>query len=91
MQPIILPVAQFMMVDDVPKAMEMGLLIEEPREREPLLKQGAMRWARFDWAGVEKYLAANDVSEAVNRAARAAKKLGGRRITPDDEQVAEEQ
>jgi hypothetical protein len=55
--------------------MELAQRVPKLEEREAVLKQGLMRWARRDPAGLDGYLARYDVSDSVQRSIRAARSL----------------
>ncbi|MAG31962.1 MAG: hypothetical protein CL908_13830 [Deltaproteobacteria bacterium] len=75
MSSVIFPLVQFMMVNELEEAMELAQRVPKLEEREAVLKQGLMRWARRDPAGLDGYLARYDVSDSVQRSIRAARSL----------------
>lgn len=72
---VIFPLVQFLIASRVDEAMELAQRVPDAKEREIVLKQGLMRWARLDPAAADAYMARHPVSEPILRAVRAAKAL----------------
>jgi hypothetical protein len=79
MYPVLLPLVQYMMINDLPSAMALALRVPDKRERESLLKQGLMRWVQRDSAATEAFMAAHPVSKNVEAAVQGAKRMRGSR------------
>lgn len=84
MEPVVFPLVQYMLVSDPPAAMELAQRILDPREREIVLKQGLVRWARRDYEGASRYLERHEVPPAVREAVRRAKNLKTSQRGKDD-------
>ncbi len=67
MSSAIFPLVQYMMVREIAEAMELAKQLPDLEERETVLKQGLVRWARLDPDGLDAYLAKNVISGSVRK------------------------
>ncbi len=72
---VIFPIVQFLIASRVEEAMELAQRVPDEKEKEIVLKQGLMRWARLDPSAVDAYMEQHPVSQPIRRAVRAAKAL----------------